>query len=562
MSTSIVAADFEAASNQFIANARRKMVADNMPSSSASDQSVFVDESGDSDYYGYKSVDGSDDGKISFWEKAKCAINGVGKSLLNMVTGAFKNPIKTIATVAACCIPVVGPVLMGALAVKGIVGGISQVAQAASVASNASTDAEAMAAWENIGSGGFQAGASLFGLKGAGSLMKSQLTGASTTVNALRSGNSSLGQVAGEAIRETGRNMGAVAKVTASKITRVGEGIRNIYQGIKTNGFTSYFGGKFNQLIGWGKAKTNSIASKVEEKIDNFGKNSEGVSLADRIKNRFSKTGKIQAEANAEAAVKRLEELKTNPAAKKTSSGYEVKETGVGGKETTSVYDSNGYLKETVTKTTQNGTTTTETVSYNRNGSVTTRKTTQAPVEGTVGQTVEKVETYGKLGSHKTTTTTKTPKADGAQTRTIETTKETTFGNTVRSKTVDSIAADKKVTEVYSYRYNQRTGVASYKRNSELGSTSVRQAGNGKTYQVRTDTTTVNDKASSATTYRLGDSKSSTTTPSLTERAQAYAHTTNTGVRLNRFVGSAKEFANNPFYRYYSWYEATKDENE
>ncbi len=557
MSGYISSMEFQSINNEYTAAQRRKLVAQNMiANSSTSSQSVFQSSGTENDYYGYECVDGADDGQISFWEKAKCAVNGVGKSLLNMVTGAIKNPVQTIGMVALCCVPVVGPLAMGFFAAKGLVSGIGQVVQAASIASNATSDAEAMYAWENIGSGSFQAGASVVGLKGAGSLLKSQLSGGSMTVNTIRSGET-VGQIVKTAINETGKNMGAVAKAAVNKVSNIGRSIKNAYEGIKSNGFSTYLSEKFTQFQSWGRTKVNQFADNVQQKIDNFGKDSNGTSLAERVRSRFSKAGKAQRKAEADAAAENLEGLKSNPNAKKTSSGYEVTEKGSNGAETTKVYDSNGYLKETTVKTTQNGVTTTEITSYNKNGTTRNIKTTEAPAKGTTGKTVETNEKFGSLGSHKTTTTATTKNADGSTITSVETDKTTVFGNHISKGKQTVTNAGGKSVQASSYRINEGTGVVSFKQTSGDITESGR-SGNG--YASLSSSTKVGGKTKTTNGYSLNDYDTTTLTP--TERLRMYANTTDVGVYANRFVGKARTFDNNPFYSLYSWYEATKDENQ
>ena len=546
--------DFQLANQASIAAARRKMNSSyTNKTGSKDDSSVFDKQINES---GYACTDESDDGQISTWEKVKCVGNGIFNSITGMITGAFKNPLKTAAMVGLCCIPVVGPIAMGYFAAQGLISGIKQIAQAAEISDNATSDAEAKYAWENIGSGGFQAGTSLLGLKGAGSLFKSQIA-SSSTVAAIKSG-ASVGEIAKTAISETAKNAGAIIETVKNKTIKAGNGVKNIYKGIKDNGFSNYVNGKFTQFKKWGKTKTENFGNNLQEKIDNFGKDQNGTSLADRIKNKFSKSAKTKRQANADAAAKQLEELKANPNAQKTSSGYEVKETGAGGKEITRVYDSKGYLKETTRKTTQNGVTTTETVSYSRNNAITSKKTTQAPAEGTTGTTIETVDTYGKLGSHKTTTTSTTKNADGTTTKTVDSTKQTTFGNTVKSKTTDSISADGQTTNTYKFKTNERTGVT-YKK-STSGNTTTTVRSNAKTpYEVETTTQTVDGKATSNTTYKV-NGQEATTTPGRLDKLKTFANTNNLGAYANRFVGKANPFESNWLYGTYSWYEATREE--
>ena len=166
MSTSIVAADFEAASNQFIANARRKMVAEQSRQSDLN-ESVFTDTSES----GNTCTDGNDDGKIGFFSAIGNIIEGAAKSIVKGIKGAFTDSngnfslgktLLSIGTAAACVVfPAAGVVLAGA----GIVTGGVKLASGVVNALNADTDAEAKDAWEQVGEGGLTLGLSVFGAK-------------------------------------------------------------------------------------------------------------------------------------------------------------------------------------------------------------------------------------------------------------------------------------------------------------------------------------------------------------------------------------------------------------
>lgn len=119
-------------------------------------------------------TDGKDDGKLGFFEKIGSAISGAVKGVVNGVKGMFfdengnfslGNTLKTIATGAACLIPGVGPVIAAGLCTVGVVKGVSGVAQGISAAASATTDAEAKAAFESIGSGVLTTGLSAVGVK-------------------------------------------------------------------------------------------------------------------------------------------------------------------------------------------------------------------------------------------------------------------------------------------------------------------------------------------------------------------------------------------------------------
>ncbi len=131
---------------------------------------------------GYNQGNG-DDGKISFGEKVGSFFKGIGKSIVNGVKSIFtpKGLLKTALTVGACMIPGIGPVIGMGLAVAGVAKGATTVLKGAAQASAATTDAEAKAAWENIGGGAFTTAASVAGVKGAAKAIKNVNTSAGAT---------------------------------------------------------------------------------------------------------------------------------------------------------------------------------------------------------------------------------------------------------------------------------------------------------------------------------------------------------------------------------------------
>ena len=176
------------------------------------------------------SSDGADDGKIGFFSKVGSFFKGIGKTVKNAVKNLFtpKGFLKTALAVGLCCIPGIGPVIgMGMLA-YGAVKGVKTVAQGAVAAHNATSDAEAKAAWENIGSGTFQVAASVAPMKG--------LHGA---------------------IKANGGYMASVSK----GINTVGSGISSLRASIKTNGLTK------TATNGLNSAKTSLSAAKESAKL-------------------------------------------------------------------------------------------------------------------------------------------------------------------------------------------------------------------------------------------------------------------------------------------------------
>lgn len=133
----------------------------------AQDEVVFNTYNSDGNYC----TDGKDDGKIGFFSALGNATQGVvktiGKGIKGMFTGSdgkfsLLKSIGSVAMAAACiAFPAVG---LAACAVGGVMGAI-EVGKGIHKAATAETDAEAKAAWENIGGGTFTVAASVVGAK-------------------------------------------------------------------------------------------------------------------------------------------------------------------------------------------------------------------------------------------------------------------------------------------------------------------------------------------------------------------------------------------------------------
>ncbi len=199
-------------------------------------QDVFLAQSTE------KCTDGKDDGKIGFFSKVGNVVKGVFKQAGNMVKSAIQHPFKTAAMIGACFIPVVGPVIAGGLCVYGVYQGGKQILNGIAKAQNATTDAEAKLAWQDIGGGGFTAGLSVAGLKGSIKTLKNQVgfgemgaEGACQTVKAIKNGESA-GQVVRTAASETVENAANAAKAVGEKVKNGGEKLNKISESVKENG--------------------------------------------------------------------------------------------------------------------------------------------------------------------------------------------------------------------------------------------------------------------------------------------------------------------------------------
>lgn len=134
-------------------------------------------------------TDGKDDGKIGFFSALGNAVQGVGKTIVNGIKGMFTNKEgkfslgKTLLTVGTAALCIAVPAVGFAVACIGGVMGAVQIGKGAINAANATTDAEAKAAWEDIGGGAFTVGMSVVGAKAGVKAVKST----STATNGLAS---------------------------------------------------------------------------------------------------------------------------------------------------------------------------------------------------------------------------------------------------------------------------------------------------------------------------------------------------------------------------------------
>ena len=116
-----------------------------------------------------KCTDGCDDGHISIFSKVWNFVEGQAKTVVGCVRSLFNDPVKlfkfvgTAALMAA--IAITGPVGVAVVSIIGIVGacglinnGIKDFKNAVEISNNATSDAEAKAAFEQMGSGTLQVG--------------------------------------------------------------------------------------------------------------------------------------------------------------------------------------------------------------------------------------------------------------------------------------------------------------------------------------------------------------------------------------------------------------------
>lgn len=131
-------------------------------------------------------TDGKNDGKIGFFSAIGNIFKGAAKMVVNTVKDIVTNPAKLLGAVATAALCVVFPPAGLVLAGIGIVSGGAKIASGVANAMGAKTDAEAKAAWQQVGEGGLTVGLSVAGAKasvksmGAGSAIKGRLVDPST----------------------------------------------------------------------------------------------------------------------------------------------------------------------------------------------------------------------------------------------------------------------------------------------------------------------------------------------------------------------------------------------
>ena len=332
----------------------------------------------DSGLFANTCTDGSDDGQISGVSKFLNICEGVLGMGVNMVKGAIKHPFKTAITMAACCIPVVGPAIGIGLGCYGVYNSVKQIGTALEVANSATTDAEAKAAFENIGSGAAGAALSAVAIKGSAGLMKKQYTNLKEIYNSAGETAASKMGAVGEAMgKQTMANMKTVFGAPFRKA-------KEIYDGIKQEGLTNYAKGQWTKLTDKVVAKTEGIGRKIGEKID-----------AQKIaKEKLTELQEAAKNPNSGVVKQNGKYYKTENGVttEYSSKGYKLSETNisqganVGDTTKTTTYTKNGKTvtetttvtskgKKVVTETTQNGTKTTETIQYDASGKVSSKTT-------------------------------------------------------------------------------------------------------------------------------------------------------------------------------------------
>ena len=345
-----------------------------------------------------KCTDGKDDGKISFFSKVANVVEGSAKGVLNMAKSAIQHPFKTAAMVGVCCIPIVGPIVGGGLAAYGLYSGGKQVLNAINVANNATTDADAKAAFENIGSGAVTVGVSAVGLKASAGALKGQLNGGSSTVDAVKGAlekKATAGEVAKtavtEGIKETATNVGNLVQGVVKK----GQEALEKGKEYATEAKNGKLGDRLKQDV---SEFAENAGNKVQEKVDQFNakRDPKAKAQAKELKEAQAKSKAGEAQAIKDQATVDGAEITANK-----NGTFEVKyQDG-----TVMKYSKNGQLesqtladgtvetynaKGEITKSTSKTDTKTETTTYKKDKA--TSKTTETSVDAKT--TTKRSESY------------------------------------------------------------------------------------------------------------------------------------------------------------------------
>ena len=191
--------------------------------------------------------DGKDDGKISLGSKIVNTLWGAGKAVVNTVKDIVTDPKKAIVAVATTAVCIAFPPAAVVVGAVGVATGVMGCVNAWNNASNATTDDEAKAAFQDFGASGLQVGLSAVAVKGGLNAMKATQGSAMSNIT-----KSTKGGLRG-AVENAGKTVRAFAEDTVT-------GGRGFQQGtLKIN--TANAGYKGTQL--WGTVKGN-LSNSVE----------------------------------------------------------------------------------------------------------------------------------------------------------------------------------------------------------------------------------------------------------------------------------------------------------
>lgn len=257
--------------------------------------------------------DGKDDGKIGFFGAVGSFFKGAVKSVVNGVKDIVTDPKKLLLAAGCVALSIAFPPAGVALAVAGGIGGAVQVGKGVYNAATATTDAEAEAAFEDMGGGAVQVGLSVAGAKAGlqscgettaalaaergegitGALAKAQDVGKSflnDTVDSVKNNGGSFGR---NLVKDVGEGEGITGKFKA-----IGKATKETYEDstLKTNidengvlkGTGKSIQDKYNNLREAGYKKYQNQAETAEEGIQKASgkiKSADAQAVIDEYKN-------------------------------------------------------------------------------------------------------------------------------------------------------------------------------------------------------------------------------------------------------------------------------------
>lgn len=211
--------------------------------------------------------DCKDDGKISTGSKFCNFFKGIGNSIKNGLKSLCtpKGLLKTALAIGACAIPYIGPVIAFGMLGVGAVKGAVTVGKGIKAANNATTDAEAEQAWQNIGSGSFQVALSVAPMKGLAKTISKN------------------GGVA-SSITKFGNKVGLEGKTVGEVASSAGKGISNKFKNVKEG---------VNEMRNINK----NYNGRIDKAVENFNKGTKYGGDAKRLDQAVNDLNKARSEA-------------------------------------------------------------------------------------------------------------------------------------------------------------------------------------------------------------------------------------------------------------------------
>lgn len=328
----------------------------------------------DAGLFANKCTDGSDDGQINGVSKFLNACEGVLGMGKNLVTNAIKHPIKTAAMIGVCCLPYVGPALAIGMGCYGVYNGVKQIEYASEVADNATTDAEAKAAWENMGSAGATVGLSALAIKGGAGMMKGQVKSGINSYNkGVETGVGGFKQLASDTATTAMNNIKNVFSAPFNKAKEVYDGMKDSSGKITWESVSSYAKGKWVKATENVTEKAGKFGRKIDEKVTSSKTNK---TTLERLKQGVGKEGSNITQKGG----KYYEILDDGTTVEYSRSGAKISETTMNGanKSTTKYVDGKTVVKDVVNN--PDGTTTVKTETID--GDITTIEQYQVDTKG------------------------------------------------------------------------------------------------------------------------------------------------------------------------------------